>query len=411
MSVPPTERTAPLILNADGDAVNRVANTRSLRLGGMGVVEAEDGVDALSLMEARGPSLVLLGVWLPDMAAADLCRRIKAIWPDTIVVQGLVAGGPASEPADCILVTPVEPVELVSVVGAMLRLRQAEAQAREAPERLNAALEPLVAQRTQALADANTMLRVEFGERERMGEQIRQLQKMEALGQLTGGIVHDFNNLLTAILGGLEVTRRRIDDPACVRLLDASISAAQRGAKLIGQLLAFARRQQLHVERLSLDGLVRETDELLVRSLGPLVTLEHELAGDVWPVMADASQVQTALLNLAINARDAMPDGGVLRIGCGNRSVAGGEADLPAGDYAVLTVQDTGTGMTEAVRQQAFEPFFTTKELGKGTGLGLAQVYGFVRQSGGSVRIDSAVGGGTTITVWLPRAMPGPAGG
>ena len=229
---------------------------------------------------------------------------------------------------------------------------------------------------------------------------------MEALGQLTGGIAHDFNNLLTAILGGLEVTRRRIEDPRSRRLIDSSISAAQRGAKLIAQLMAFARKQNLQVEYLPLNALVHDMKELLERSVGAEVRLIYDLTPDAWPVMADANQVQTALLNLAINARDAMPGGGTLRIATGNLCVADTEPDLSAGGYSVLSVQDTGTGMTEAVQARLFEPFFTTKDIGKGTGLGLAQVYGFVRQSGGSVRVHSVVGEGTTFTILLPRAEP-----
>jgi signal transduction histidine kinase len=284
--------------------------------------------------------------------------------------------------------------------------RSLEKQARDALEALNAELEDRVAERTRDLAEANEKLRAEIAERERVGEQIRQLQKMEALGQLTGGIAHDFNNLLTAILGGLEVTRRRIEDPRSLKLIDSSINAAQRGAKLIAQLMAFARKQNLHVEYLPLNTLVREMQELLARSVGAEVGLNYDLAPDTWPVMADANQVQTALLNLTINARDAMPGGGLLRIASGNACVRDIEADLMPGEYATLTVQDNGTGMSEEVQARLFEPFFTTKEVGKGTGLGLAQVYGFVRQSGGSVRVHTVLGEGTTITILLPRAVP-----
>ncbi len=262
---------------------------------------------------------------------------------------------------------------------------------------MNAELEDRVAERTRDLADANEKLRTEIAERERASEQIRQLQKMEALGQLTGGIAHDFNNLLTAILGGLEVTRRRIEDPRSLRLIDSSISAAQRGAKLIAQLMAFARKQNLQVEYLPLNALVNDMKELLERSAGAEVRLVFDLTPDAWPVMADANQVQTALLNLAINARDAMPGGGTLRIATGNVCIPDTEPDLSAGAYSVLSVQDTGTGMSEAVQARLFEPFFTTKDVGKGTGLGLAQVYGFVRQSGGSVRVQSAVGPGYDV--------------
>jgi signal transduction histidine kinase len=229
---------------------------------------------------------------------------------------------------------------------------------------------------------------------------------MEALGQLTGGIAHDFNNLLTAILGGLEVTRRRIEDPRSLRLIDSSISAAQRGAKLIAQLMAFARKQHLDVEYLPLNTLVRDMQELLERSVGTAVRLTYDLVPDAWPVMADANQVQIALLNLAINARDAMSDGGSLRIETGNLCLTDAAAELPAGDYAALSVVDTGTGMSEEVQARLFEPFFTTKDVGKGTGLGLAQVYGFVRQSGGGVQVHSVLGQGTTITILLPRATP-----
>ena len=170
--------------------------------------------------------------------------------------------------------------------------------------------------------------------------------------------------------------------------------------------MAFARKQNLQIEYLPLNMLVREMHELLERSVGASVRLVYEFAPDVWPVMADASQVQTALLNLAINARDAMPGGGTLRIETGNQCLANAEADLPAGEYAVLSVQDTGTGMSDEVQARLFEPFFTTKDVGKGTGLGLAQVYGFVRQSGGGVRVHSVVGQGTTFTILLPRANP-----
>ncbi len=285
--------------------------------------------------------------------------------------------------------------------------RTVEKDARDALEALNAELEDRVAERTRELAAANERLRAEIVERERTGEQIRQLQKMEALGQLTGGIAHDFNNLLTAILGGLEVTRLRIEDPRTLRMIDSSVSAAQRGAKLIAQLMAFARRQNLQLDYLPINELLQEMRELLERSVGSAVTLTFDFAPDVWPVMADASQVQTAILNLAINARDAMPEGGTLRIATGNTLVCGSVdgTDVPPGDYATLSVEDTGTGMSDDVKGRLFEPFFTTKEVGKGTGLGLAQVYGFVRQSGGDVRVDSVLGRGTKITILLPKAV------
>ncbi len=284
--------------------------------------------------------------------------------------------------------------------------RSAENDARDALQALTSQLEHLVAERTREWAETNTKLRIEMQERERASEQNHQFQKMQALGQLTGGIAHDFNNLLTAIMGGLEVTRRRIEDPRSLKLIDGSISAAQRGARLIAQLMAFARKQTLQVEYLQLNALVAAMNDLLDRGVGPGVLLAYNLAPDVWPVRTDANQLRTALLNLAINARDAMPDGGVLRIATGNIWIREDEAqgDLAPGAYATLMVRDNGIGMSDTVKARMFEPFFTTKDVGKGTGLGLAQVYGFVRQSGGDVRVDSIAGEGTTVTILLPRA-------
>ncbi len=266
-------------------------------------------------------------------------------------------------------------------------------------------LEDKVAERTRELTVANDRLQAEIAARELASEQLRQTQKMEALGHLTGGIAHDFNNLLTAILGGLEVIRRRMEDPRGLRLIDSSISAAQRGARLIAQLMAFARKQNLHAEQLSLNTLVQDMRELLEQSLGTATRIDYDLAIDVWPVLADANQVRIAMVNLAINARDAMPDGGVLRITTSNVSVTVAEPELAAGDYVALSVCDNGTGMPPEVRARLFEPFFTTKDVGQGTGLGLAQIYGFVRQSCGGVRVTTAAGEGTTITLLLPRLL------
>jgi signal transduction histidine kinase len=284
--------------------------------------------------------------------------------------------------------------------------RTAEKSARDALEELNEQLEMRVAERTRELEEANRRLREEIAERERTEHQVRQLQKIEALGQLTGGIAHDFNNLLTAIMGGLEVARRRVSDPRTLRLLDGSTQAAERGARLVAQLLAFARKQTLEHETIALNDLMAEMRELLDRSLGATVAVKFELDDDLWPVMADPNQLQVAMLNLAINARDAMPEGGTLTIRARNRHVdgVGPLATLDTGDYTEISVQDTGMGMSEDVRARVFEPFFTTKPVGKGTGLGLSMVYGFVRQSGGDVEIDTALGQGTTIRMVLPRA-------
>ncbi len=237
-------------------------------------------------------------------------------------------------------------------------------------------------------------------------EQLRQSQKMEAVGQLTGGIAHDFNNLLTAVVGSLELITRRPDDRERVRrLAQAAHEAAMRGAKLTGQLLAFSRTQQLLVVPVDVDGLLTGMEELLTRSVAPLVAVRLDLGADASPALADANQLELAILNLAINARDAMPEGGTIRIATATVSWPGAPGDeLQAGDYIEIAVADTGTGMSEAVRARAFEPFFTTKAAGAGTGLGLAQVYGIARQAGGTARIESASGQGTRVRLLLPRA-------
>ncbi len=251
-------------------------------------------------------------------------------------------------------------------------------------------------------------LEAEVAERERVDAQLRQLQKMEALGRLTGGIAHDFNNLLTAVLGNLELAGRRIEDVRVARLVGNAVDGAQRAATLTSRLLAFSRQQPLQPRRVALDDLIGGMGELLRVTLGESVALRVRSAEDIWPVAIDASQLENAILNLAVNARDAMPDGGTLTVETQN-SVVGRASDLAAnsevepGDYAVVGVQDTGEGMTAEVMAQVFEPFFTTKPVGKGTGLGLSQVYGFARQSGGHVVIRSAVGQGTTIRLFLPR--------
>jgi signal transduction histidine kinase len=229
------------------------------------------------------------------------------------------------------------------------------------------------------------------------------------LGQLTGGIAHDFNNLLTAIIGGLELTRRQVNDARSQRLIDGALAAAHRGAHLVSQLLAFSRQQMLHQEPVSLASLVTEACPLLERTAGSAITLRTALKRDVWPVMIDPHQMRIALVNLVANARDAMPTGGVLRIAVRNLATkapsgrAGTREASPRGDWVAIEVHDSGAGMTHEVKARFFEPFFTTKPVGAGAGLGLAQVYGFIRQSGGDVRIETRVGHGTRIRLLLPR--------
>ena len=249
-------------------------------------------------------------------------------------------------------------------------------------------------------------------QRRDVDEQLRQAQKMEAVGQLTGGIAHDFNNLLMVIGGSLDMLGRRLaPDPRTDRLLEAARHAVNRGAKLNQQLLAFSRRQDLHAEVLNVNDLIPSFGHLLERAVGETVTVEFDGASDLWICRTDPHQLETAILNLAINARDAMPDGGRLMISTANRRVDGtiaGLPDLAPGDYVVMAVADTGTGMDAETIVHIFEPFFTTKDVGKGTGLGLSQVYGFANQSGGSVEVTSAPGCGTTVAIYLKRSLDVP---
>ncbi len=254
-----------------------------------------------------------------------------------------------------------------------------------------------------------TAAKAREAELEAAQEALRQSQKMEAVGQLTGGLAHDFNNLLTGIGGSLELMQSRLAQGRIgelERYITAAQGASRRAAALTHRLLAFSRRQTLDPRPTDVNRLIADLAELVGRTVGPSVTLEVVAAVGLWTTLIDPHQLENALLNLCINARDAMPDGGKLTLETANRwldAKAARERDLPAGQYVSLCVSDTGTGMTEDVRKRAFDPFFTTKPLGQGTGLGLSMIYGFVRQSGGQVRIYSEVGQGTTVCLYLPR--------
>jgi PAS domain S-box-containing protein len=245
-------------------------------------------------------------------------------------------------------------------------------------------------------------------ERKLIEERLRQAQKMEAVGHLTGGVAHDFNNLLTVIMGNLEHLERILPPvQSTQRIIAAALRGASRAAMLTQRLLAFSRRQPLTPEILSVNKLVAGMSDLMRRTIGETVLVETVLAGGLWPTMADSNQLENALINLAINARDAMPDGGKLTIETANTHLDEAYArmhdDVQPGQYVAIFVTDTGTGMSAETAAQAFEPFFTTKEIGQGTGLGLSQVYGFIRQSGGHIKLYSEVGEGTTVKLYLPR--------
>ena len=266
--------------------------------------------------------------------------------------------------------------------------------AEQSLSRLNEELEARVEQRTR--------------EREAALAQLFEAQKMETVGQLTGGVAHDFNNLLMAVLGSLELLRKRIDDERGLRLIDNAIKGAERGAALTKRLLAFARRQDLKPEAIDLKSLVNGVEELVQRAIGPSIRIEKDIADDLPPVRADMNQLELAILNLAINARDAMPDGGLLTISAAPKSYGpGGGNGLAPGDYMELCIADTGIGMDETTIAKATLPFFTTKGPGKGTGLGLSMVHGMMAQSGGSLQLTSRPGVGTRATLILPAAAAG----
>lgn len=301
---------------------------------------------------------------------------------------------------------PFHPVTLISLVSTALRGRRRQYEARdrlidlsESELRLQRTLETL----EQQVEERTAQLR-------HNEDALRQSQKMEAVGQLTGGIAHDFNNMLTGIIGSLELLRRRVsrgklDD--LDSLIDLGVTSANRAAGLTHRLLAFSRRQSLDSKPVEINQLVTSMGELLQRSINESIALDMRLTGQLWTAEADPNQLESALLNLVINARDAMPNGGSLTVETTNRHLdsvfTAAYGTLKPGDYVELSVSDTGCGIPESVMGRVFDPFFTTKPIGQGTGLGLSMIYGFARQSHGHVTIHSEVGKGTTVSLFLPR--------
>jgi signal transduction histidine kinase len=308
---------------------------------------------------------------------------------------------------------PLNTVTLVSSVRAALRARRRQYEVQDhllQRETSAAQLEDLVRERTGQLEQANEQLRQQIAERRQAEAALQQAQKMEVIGQMTGGVAHDFNNLLTAVLGNLELAIRRGRDDGTRRYLEGATHAAQRGAKITSQLLAFSRTQRLQTEPIDLNSIVTRMGDLLFRTIGATVRIETILENNLWQATADPSQIESVVLNLAVNARDAMPNGGRLTIATANvpREERNKPAELAASDYVAVCVSDTGTGMTDEVLRKAFEPFFTTKAVGSGTGLGLSQVYGIAKQTGGGVSIATNVDEGTKVTVYLPRTSARP---
>ena len=305
-----------------------------------------------------------------------------------------------------LLERPVQTITLTSTVRAAVRARTRQYEVRGLLQVQAQAAQDLEAQvqaRTAELAAANAELRAQMAERSRMEAVLRQAQKIEAIGQLTGGGAHDFNNLLMVIAGGLEMLDRQTDPDRRRRLLDGMHQAAQRGAGLTRQLLAFSRRSELNPEPVDLELQIGGMRELLDRSLRGDVHVALTFEEGLWPVEVDPGELELVVLNLAVNARDAMPNGGTIEIRAQNAPRRGEGAG--EGDFVRLSVIDDGVGMSDEVKAHAYEPFYTTKEIGRGSGLGLAQVHGFALQSGGSVEIDSEVGRGTVVSLLLPRSL------
>jgi signal transduction histidine kinase len=397
------------ILLADDNADMREYIIRLLRPG-YEVEAVGDGQVALLAAQANRPDLILSDLMMPRMDGFGLLAGIRAdpaLRDLPVVLLSARAGEEArveglDSGADDYLVKPFSARELLARVRSNLELAGWRQQARTALRHANEMLEQRVAE--------------EVARRGRAEESLRQSQKMEAIGHLTGGVAHDFNNLLTVIGGGVETLQRvlatiplGVAEPRVGRALGMIAQGADRAATLTHRLLAFARRQTLDPRPLDANKLVAGMSELLRRTLGETVELETVLAGGLWRTAADANQLENALLNLAVNARDAMPDGGKLTIETANahldEAYAADHDDVAAGQYTMIAVSDTGSGMDRDTLGRVFEPFFTTKDIGQGTGLGLSQVYGFIKQSSGHVKLYSERGHGTAVKLYLPRLL------
>jgi signal transduction histidine kinase len=460
------------ILIAEDSATQAERLRAALGSQGFAVTRARDGEEALQLFRDGAFDMVISDVVMPGISGYEVCRAIKSdkasgdvpvilltsLSEPMDIVRGLECG------ADNFLTKPYQTDELFSRIERILenrRLRgttrisagvdimflgneftitsdkeqildllistfedmvranrelqhsRAELAAATAKVKSYAAeLEDRVRKRTAALITINSELQAEIAIRKQAQEQLVQAQKMEAIGNLTGGMAHDFNNLLAIIIGNLDLVRLngRLD-PDDHELLGESITAATSGADLTRRLLAFARRQPLQPERISVKDMVENVAGLLGRTLGERIPVSLDLSDKLWPIRVDPAQLESSLVNLGTNARDAMPNGGRLMIGASNRVLdaeyAAPHADLQPGDYVMIEVSDTGTGITPDVLARVFEPFFTTKEPGKGTGLGLSMVFGFIKQSGGHINVYSEATVGTTFRLYLPRDLTG----
>lgn len=387
-----------------------------LRSDNLTLLRARSGEQALELLLKHDVALALLDVQMPGMDGFELAEFMRGSERSRRVPIIFVTAGSGDTQrrfrgyeagAVDFIQKPIEADILRSKVGVFVDLhRQRVALAQSADE-----LDRLVRERTAELDLALQRLKEEVAERERAEASLRQSQKMEAIGQLTGGIAHDFNNMLTGIIGSLDMMRRRIAEQrhdGLERYLDTALGSAERAAALTHRLLAFARRQPLEPRAIDVAAVIHSVAQLVTHALPESVTLRLAIAADLPHALADSNQLENAILNLAVNARDAMPDGGELVISARLADTAKTATIAGTGEYLLVSVADTGGGMPPEVVERVFEPFFTTKPLGQGTGLGLSMVYGFAQQSGGTIRIDSRPGAGTTIDLYLPTTRSAP---
>src|SRR6202795_745618 len=404
------------ILLVDDQQAKLLSHEAILEEIGENLLKASSARQAFDYLLKNEIALVLIDVCMPDLDGFELAAMIREhprfrttalifvsaimnAYPDQL--RGYQLGAVDYVPV------PVVPKLLRAKVKVFVDLYRKTRQL----ERFNAELEQRVAERTAELKRFNEQLELRIEERTREREsalaQLFEAQKMDTIGQLTGGVAHDFNNLLMAVLGSLNLLEKRLpEDPRSHRLLQNALQGAQRGAALTQRLLAFSRRQELKPEAVDIPKLVSGMKELLERALGRAIELRTQFQSKLPPVLVDANQLELALLNVALNARDAMPAGGKLVISALEETLGCAAADisLPPGDYVRIRVADTGVGMDEATRAKAAEPFFTTKNPGLGTGLGLSVVHGIATQSSGMLRINSAPNIGTTVELWLPQA-------
>jgi signal transduction histidine kinase len=381
---------------------------------GENLIKAASGREALEILLKQDIALILIDVCMPDLDGFELAQMIREhprfaktalMFVSAVSVTELDLLKGYEHGAVDYMPVPIVPDLLRARVRIFIDLHRKT----QALEGMNAELERRVEERTAALAEINQQLEKRVEERTREREvalaQVHEMQKMESLGQLTGGLAHDFNNLLMGILGCLHYIGKRIpEDPKSKRMLKAAQESAERGAALTKRLLAFARRQELHPEAIHLGSLIDGLTEMLRRSVGPTITIDLHLADDLDLIEVDPNQLELALLNLTLNARDAMPEGGRISITARNADMSDALVALQQGRYVQVSVIDEGAGMDEVTLKRCTEPFYTTKERGKGTGLGLSTVQGMAVQSGGAIHITSAPGEGTKVNLWFPVA-------